>query len=238
MSKYNKEFKLNEDKTKICLENDQWLDLGTRNPYKHLVTFLVLDFNKANETYTLLRSIREKVKFPNYEIVLLSNGGNQEHIVKLYAHNLIDKVIMYKENVGCGIATHDLFDNVRTEYAIYVQNDHMLLRDFTIEEFNQLVFNLNNGFTSIDLSGGAGHNDKFSERAYIVKTDTFKNLTIKAYGGPGPYETWLWSEAGTSYSYWSEGLNIHHNWPVLFGNTGFRTIREDSNGIIIERYYL
>ena len=133
---------------------------------------------------------------------------------------------------------HALFDNASAQYSICVQNDHRMCRDFTIGELQALISSLQS-HTFVDLSGGAGHNDKYSERANIVNTEVFKNLPIKAYGGPGPLEfNCLWSEAGTSYSCWSEGLLINHNWPRLFDNLGVRTVRSPAPGIEIERYYL
>lgn len=234
MSNYDTSFELNEDKTKIKTEG-KWMSLGTINPRKLQLSFLVLDFNKQKETTALLYSIKQNIKIENYEIILYSNGGNQEYIYDLYKNNLIDKLILSKLNYGCGIATHELFDNAKAEYCMYIQNDHILYRSFEQQELDDLKSILNNGYTSVDLSGGAGHNDKFSERAYIIKTNEYKQLPIKGYGGPGPYEhEYFWSEAGTSYSFWDKGLKVYHNWPMLFGNTGYRSIREDLNGNIVE----
>jgi hypothetical protein len=235
MSKYNTSFELNSDKTEIKTEG-KWMSLGSRNPKNLQLSILVLDFNKLPETTNLLKSIKQNMKISNYEVVFFSNGGNQEYVYNLYKEGFIDKLILNNCNDGCGIATHELFKNAKADYCMYVQNDQLLFREFTQNELDELKKLINNEYTSVDLSGGAGHNDKFSERAYIIKTDTFNNLPIKGYGGPGPYEhDYFWSEAGTSYSFWSQNLKIFHNWPILFANYGFRTIREDLSGNIIER---
>lgn len=235
--KYNTFYKWNEDRTKIFVEN-QWLDVGTPNPFNLKVSFLVLDFNKPQETLNLLSSIRSGVQFKDYEIVLLSNGGQQDYAYYFYKQGLVDRLFLYKDNLGCGIATHDLFNAAKAPYSIYVQNDHVLSREFTEEELQKMIQDLNTEYDLIDLSGGAGHNDKYSERAHIIKTDLYKSLPIKGFGGPGPYENWLWSEAGASYSFWNFNHKICHNWPMLFGNTGYRTVREVKKGITVERYYI
>lgn len=238
MSKYDKVFEFNEDKTKIKTEG-KWMSLGSRNPKNLELSILVLDFNKQPETTNLLRSIKQNMRIENYEVVFFSNGGDQEYVYNLYKEKLIDKLILNATNDGCGIATHELFSNAKAEYCMYIQNDHVLYREFGREEFDKLKEVINNGYVSVDLSGGAGHNDKFSERAYIIKTETFNNLPIKGYGGPGPYEyDYFWSEAGTSYSFWSQGLEVFHNWPMLFGNTGYRTVRENLQGEIREIQYI
>lgn len=233
---YSKEFELSNDYKRIKTEG-KWRTLGSKNPYNIKVSFLVLDFNRAQETRNLLVSLRGKIKFKDYEIVLLSNGGDQSYLGEFYSSNLVDRLLIYNKNVGCGVATHDLFDSAKGEYSIYVQNDHSLERDFTQEELDKMISALNSDYQLIDLSGGAGHNDKYSERAHIIKTKTYQELPIKGFGGPGPFEEYFWSEAGASYSFWHLNYKIHHEWPLLFGNTGFRTVREDSEGIIIERYY-
>lgn len=234
MSKYSKDFKLSEDGKKIFYEN-KWSELGNKNPRDIELSFLILGFNRDEETYALLQSISEKCLLKNYEVVMLSNGGFQENTFNFYKAGYIDRLILNKQNDGCGISTHELFDIAKAKYSIYVQIDHILNRNFSDEEFSRMKMCLDNGYDSIDLSGGAGHNDKFSERAFIIKTETYKNLPIKAYGGPGPFEEdFFWSEGAASISFWEKNLAIHHSWPILFGNTGYRTVRENKNGEIKE----
>lgn len=234
--KYDTSYSLNEQKNEILIEG-VWRKLGSTNPKNLKVSFLILDYNKPQETVQCINSIITKTRFLDYEIVLFSNGGDQRHVHFLYSKGLIDRLILNKENVGCGIATHELFKASRAPYSIYVQNDHILSRDFLNNELEELIYYLDS-YSVIDLSGGAGHNDKYSERAHIIKTKTYLDFPIKGYGGPGPYEEWLWSEAGASYSIWNFNHKIKHDWPILFGNTGFRTVREARDGIILERYYV
>lgn len=232
---YDKIYELDETRKRIFIEG-KWLDLGTTNPFEYVVSFLVLDFNKAQETFQCLESIRRLTQFKNYEIVLLSNGGEQENIFQFYKSGLIDRLFLYKRNYGCGIGTHDLYNISKAEYSIYVQNDQYMRRQFSSEELQAMINNLNEEYKCIDLSGGAGHSDKFSERAHIMNTEFYKQLHLKGYGGPGPFEhEWLWSEGGTSYSFWDKDYKIHHEWPCLFANNGWRTIREDKIGKISEQ---
>jgi hypothetical protein len=95
MSKYDKVFELNEDKTKIKTEG-KWMNLGSRNPKNLELSILVLDFNKQPETTNLLRSIKQNMRIENYEVVFFSNGEasadkNYEHLLKI-THGLPNKV--------------------------------------------------------------------------------------------------------------------------------------------------
>lgn len=214
-------------------------ETGSRNPHNLMFSFLVLDFNKEEETLICLKSIRERYKgsYP-YEIVLYSNGGNQDYIWNYYKAGLADRVVLNNKNTGTGVATHELYDYARAPYSFYIQNDQYLGVELTDKVLEELV-RLLGSYDLIDLSGGAGHDDKYSERASICKTETYKNLSIKGYGGPGPFEKdWIWSEAGASYSFWNNNLTILHNYPILFGNLGYRSVREDSSGKINEIKYL
>jgi GT2 family glycosyltransferase len=203
---------------------------GNRNLFNYKVSFLIMDFNKPVETKICINSIRQNTKFNEYEIVLLSNGGSQNYIIDLYNNNLIDRLILNKKNYGCGYGTNTLYNNSDTKYCIYVQNDQYMSREFLLEEFNQLTESLKN-YSCIDLSGGAGHNDKFSERAHIVNRDIILKNPRLAYGGPGPFEHKLmWSEESTQNYFKNNSLKINHNWPMLFGNNGRYTVREDENG--------
>ena len=88
----------------------------------------------------------------------------------------------------------------------------------------------------IDLSGGAGHADKFSERAHIMPTEIFKSNKDKGYGGPGPFEhDFCWSEEMTRFHLYENNYSVHHNWKMLFGNNGRYTVREDLGGNITRK---
>ena len=235
MKPYDKTYQLDETGKRIFIEG-KWLYLGSPNPFEYTVSFLVLDFNKPQETEKCLSSIRALTKFKSYEIVLLSNGGFQDYPVGYYRLGLIDRLFLYRRNHGCGVGTHDLYQASKGEFSIYVQNDQFMCREFKPEELEAMIDCLNNGAACIDLSGGAGHNDKFSERAHIMRTSFYNQLHLKGYGGPGPFEhDWLWSEAGTSYSFWDKDYQIMHTWPMLFANNGWRTIREDKVGNVSEQ---
>ncbi len=211
-------------------------DRGNRNPFKYEVSFLILDFNKPQETESILASIKHHTKFSNYEIVVLSNGGTQDYIMNFYNLGIIDKLILSKKNYGCGIGTHILFDHADSEYAIYAQNDQYMCRDFHIEELNEMKKLLQTNVKYIDLSGGAGHTDKFSERAHIMPVEIFKDNKDKGYGGPGPFEhDFCWSEEMTRFHLYEKKYDTNHNWKMLFGNNGRYTVREDAEGNIVRK---
>lgn len=90
------EAEISLDKTGIRLEG-KWTPCGSNNPYEYDVSFLILDFNKENESTQLVESIRKHVKFDKYEVIFLSNGGRQDYAVNLYQEGLIDKLILYKK---------------------------------------------------------------------------------------------------------------------------------------------
>ena len=210
--------------------------LGNRNLFNYRVSFLVLDYNKPKETSTCLDSIRKNTQFDNYEIVFLSNGGKQDYVVNLYNEGVIDRLILNKRNYGCGAGTNALYNYCDTDFMIYVQNDQYLHRQFTLLELEALVNKLQEGYATIDLSGGAGHRDKFSERAYFSKPSVINSNPEKGYGGPGPFETnTMWSEEMTGLYLEKMGMKIFHDWPMLFGNIGRFTVREDKDGKVTRR---
>jgi hypothetical protein len=92
------------------------------------------------------------------------------------------------------------------------------------------------GYKSIDLSGGAGHNDKYSERAQFINKQTILENPTPAYGGPGPFEHKIfWSEESTQNHFKKNNYKIHHSWPTLFCNNGRYSVREDEHGNVERR---
>lgn len=208
---------------------------GKRNMFEYEISFLILDFNKPEETKKCLASIKHFVKFNNYQIVLFSNGGSQDYVIDLYKDKQIDKLILSQKNYGCGAGTHFVFNNADAEVSMYVQNDQYMCRDFYIEELNEMKKTLETNIKCIDLSGGAGHSDKFSERAHIINTDLFNKNPEKGYGGPGPFEKVCWSEEMTRIYLDENDYKVHHNWRMLFANNGRYSVREDKEGKVIRK---
>jgi hypothetical protein len=215
---------MNVDKSHL-----EGISRGKRNLFDYEVSFLILDYNKPEETKALLGSIFKYTQFDNYQIVLFSNGGQQDYVIDLYEKGYIDKLILSKKNYGCGGGTHAIFDNADAPFALYVQNDQYMCRDFHFEELKQMKESLRENIC-IDLSGGAGHSDKYSERAHIVDVERFKGNPDKGYGGPGPFDKICWSEEMTQLFFAEGGDTVDHGWPMLFGNNGRYSVREDLDG--------
>lgn len=207
------------------------IPLGSRNLFNYRATFLVLDFNKPKETELCLSSIRARVSFKDYEIVLVSNGGKQNYIIDFYDRGLIDRLVLNKKNYGCGAGTNALYNYCDTELCFYIQNDQYMERDLSELEFRALAKELENGYHCIDLSGGAGHADKFSERALLTKASVLNANPKKGYGGPGPFEkNTFWSEESTQIYFKESNLKVWQGWPRLFANNGRFTVRETEDG--------
>jgi len=212
------------------------IDYGSRNLFNYKLTFLVMDYNKPSETEICLASIRQNTKFKEYEIVLLSNGGYQDYIINFYQNGLVDRLILNSKNYGCGHGTNTLFNFCDTDYCMYIQNDQYMCREFTEEELNSMIAACNSDYKSIDLSGGAGHDDRYSERAHFIHKNTILENPKLAYGGPGPFEHKIfWSEESTQNYFRENNYKICHNWPLLFCNNGRYSVREDENGNVEKR---
>ncbi len=211
--------------------------LGNRNIYNRKVSFLVLDFNKPDETHLCLSSIRSKAKIENYEIVLLSNGGKQDYVLEFYKSNLIDRLVLSKKNHGCGAGTNALFNLCDTEYCFYVQNDQYLTRDLSEKELDALIHQIETkGYQSVDVSGGAGHVGKYSERAHFIKAKTINDNPRKGFGGPGPFEkNMFWSEEAAQIYFKENDFKIFNGWPLLFANNGKFTVRETEDGEVFRQ---
>lgn len=204
--------------------------------YKDVVSILVLDYNKPIETRMCLESIKKYCKF-NYEVILYSNGGEQDYVLTLYNEGLIDKCIFSSKNVGCGLATVELFKSSMTQYSIYLQNDQAFFRDVSQKYIDDLIkvleesrpneFNQVTG--SISLAGAQCGPFIYSERAHIIKTD-FYNTIPKTIGGPGPLNDVQYSEEAVQNYY--KNLNYLHAAvaPCVVDN-GKYSIRELAGGI-------
>lgn len=198
---------------------------------KPKVSYLVLDYNRPVESALCLNSIKENTKFP-YELIYLSNGGTQDYVWKFYQDGLIDKVIFNKENSGLGFGTTDLFDACKTKWALYVQNDQFLGREYTEEELDKQIAKIEGSDTTIASIGLAGDPCKgeYSERAHLINTDFYNAIPNKPNGGAGPYHHIEWNEGFMQKYYEFEGYE-HYIWPeLLFGDNGAWSHRVNPDG--------
>jgi hypothetical protein len=202
------------------------------------VSFLVLDYNKPEETLICLESIKKRANIDK-EVVLLSNGGNQDHVLQYYKNGLIDRLILNRENSGCGNGTVQLFESCQTEYAFYVQNDQFLgyplvqsLIDNFIDvlEFDPTIF-------CIDVAGQqAGHN-VYSERAHFIKVSRYLKVDKGIpgqLGGPGPFNFNRYTEQYVQEHCKINNLSVVHTTPLFFDN-GKWSIREIGDGVYKHR---
>lgn len=202
------------------------------------VSFLVLDYNKPEETLTCLRSIKEYADVDK-EVVLLSNGGNQDHAMRYYKEGLIDRLILNRENSGCGNGTVQLFESCQTEYAFYVQNDQFLSYSFgqslvdkfiDILDFDPTIF-------CIDVAGQQAGQNVYSERAHFIKVSRYLKVDKGIpgqLGGPGPFNFNKYTEQYVQEHCKINNLSIIHAVP-LFSDNGKWSIREIGDGIYKHR---
>lgn len=153
------------------------------------ITFLVLDYNRPQTLFQCLKSIRERVRFENYEIITLINGGNVEPAYEMFKHGLTDKLLLSSKNEGSSLGTLRLVNNCSTDHFIYFQSDNFFLRDFTLEELNCYKKILENPeFGAIDFTGMINFGiNQFSERAFMMNTNFYLSNDTHSGYGTGPF---------------------------------------------------
>ncbi len=201
-----------------------------------LISYLVLDYNKPAETRNALLSIRKFARH-NHQIILLSNGGEQNYIFDLYKEGLIDKLIVNKINNGLGYGTEDLFRFCDTEWAIYFQNDQELAVPINDENIDYIIKSIKNSLNgqkigAIGLAGEPCGPNTYSERAHFINV-RFYNSIPKTHGGCGPFNHLKYNEQAVQ-EYFKENnyLFLAAN-PPLVRDCGFYTIRELPDGAIV-----
>jgi hypothetical protein len=200
-----------------------------------MISYLVLDYNRPVESELCLRSLLRYSRF-DYEIVYLSNGGDQDYVIDYYKQGLIDKLILRKENSGCGLGTRELFNNFNLayDYVIYVQCDQFLCREFTRKEIQEHIENLNSGeFFYVDLAGNQGHGN-YSERAHLINKHKY-NLIPNTIGGPGPFADKLWTEESVQRYIKNNNLKFYSS-KLLFMDNGKVSRREYPCGGILTQH--
>jgi hypothetical protein len=179
-------------------------------------SFLVLDYNRPDESLTCLESIRRNVKFDNYEIVFFSNGGEQGYPYEFYKEGLIDRCILNSSNEGTGFGTMKLIQSCATDFFMSIQCDNYLNREFHQEELDSMIKMLKetNAFC-LDLSYADLKNNNFSERCYVMETDFYNANPNQVGGGPGPYIDLPWTEESTQD--WIKGWTAEQDGQKIHG---------------------
>lgn len=194
------------------------------------ISYLVLDYMRPKESQLCLSSLKENTKF-ECPIIYLSNGGQQDYVWDFYKQGVIDQLILNKENSGLGFGTTDLFNICKSEYAIYVQNDQFLGREYTEEELDKQIQLIKTGISTVSISlAGDQCQGKFSERAFLINTQGYNSIPNKPNGGAGPYHHIEWNE-GFIQKYYQANYLQHYIWPEpLFGNNGAYAFRQNPDG--------
>lgn len=199
------------------------------------VSYLVLDFMRPNESKICLESIKKHSRFP-YQVIYLSNGGEQGYVLDFYKDNLIDELILNKSNNGLGYGTTDLFRFCDTEKAIYLQSDQYLRRTFAGDEIEFLDSFLNTTknnkiIKSISLAGDTCQG-KYSERAHYIDVNFYNSILDKPNGGAGPYHDKPWNE-GYIQKYYENNKFSHMIYEMpLFIDNGCYATRQNPDGSI------
>lgn len=191
-----------------------------------IISIVILDFNRPKEAELLINSIKAHCQF-EYELVYVSNGGEQDYVKFFYDKGVIDILVLCKKNGGTGLGTKQGFKAANGKYVIYLQVDQWIKQPISQELINRIIFDLNINPTCLyhDLAGDQGHGN-FSERALFI--DREKYLAIpdlkEGIGGPGPLADHLWSEEAVQNYMKRENLTFLT--ANLVGDNGKISIRD------------
>ena len=198
------------------------------NCYDHLkkeISFLIVDYNRPQESQLLLESIQKHIKFDNYEVIFFSNGGMQDYVIDFYKRGLINRLILNKKNDGIGLAQPRLIEFCQTDYFINAQCDRFIARDFGLEELNAMkkAFEVNKKLAAIDFTFNQG----FSENAYMMATNFACQVPNHKGGGPGPFYFLGEGSETTTYEWIVKNELEVQSWPyLLFKDSGMYAIQE------------
>lgn len=200
------------------------------------ISILVLDFNRPEEGRNLLLSLQKFAKHDK-EIVYLCNGGESDYAYKFYQEGLIDTLIIKKHGDGGGFGQTDLWRYCKTEYAFFVQVDHVLQREINEKTIEYFINLLNQGFKCIDLNGDQSGKGAWTDRAHFMKTEFFNSLGPFPNFGPG-LDNGKWNEQHLQEKFRDNNYRIAHITPIFFGDTGKYSERQagkNGEGILIHR---
>jgi hypothetical protein len=198
-----------------------------RRPVTIMVSFLVLDYYRPEESEVCLASIRKNC-LAEHQIYYFNNGANDYYPYDLFKRGLCDNIIARKINNGGGYATEELFKICDTQYAIYVQCDQWLSKIITEDDIRHFTSLLNSGYSCVDLAGGQCGNNVYSERAHFIDVDFYNSIPNKPHGGPGPFGHLEHNEGYIQRFFYENDLSVHHNY--YFGNNGKKSIRQHECG--------
>lgn len=196
------------------------------------LSVLVLDYRKPEETLACLQSLRTHLKVPA-KVVLLDNGGVSDYAWQYYKDGLCDVLLSKRKGQGGGAGQTDLFRWCDTEFALFVQQDQILLRDIdslVFAEFTRLLL----AYQCIDLNGDQSRRGVWTDRAHLIRTSFFNSLAPFPNGGPGN-DAAPWNEAYLQRVFTERGFRIAHVDPVFFRDNGKWSVREAGDGLYKHR---
>jgi len=202
-----------------------------------LLSILILDFLKKREAEILIQSLQDNLKF-KAKIIYLSNSPNCDYAKKFLNEGKIDTLIVNKTNVGCGVATRQLFRASMSPFSIYCQVDQYLSRPFEEVRFNSLANQLSYpNLFYIDLAANQG-NGLFSERSFMIQTHKYLSIPDinMVTGSPGPYSDQKWGEKHVQDYMKEKNLFFYTTKPLYFSNNGKSSIRSYLCGGITLHY--
>lgn len=198
-----------------------------------IVSFLVLDFKREQESRLCLTSIRKHAKIP-YQIIYLDNGSNEEYPWALWKEGLIDVLISKKTGRGGGQGQDDLFRYCDTRYAFFVQEDQILIHDITPDILSKFIHELQNGAKCIDLNNDQSASGRWTDRAHFIDVEFFNSLRPLPCGGPGQ-DAIKWNEQYLQERFDEIGNPIVHVKPLFFADNGKWSVREAGDGLYKHR---
>jgi len=192
---------------------------------KSYYNILILDYNRPKESELCLNSIKKYAKF-NHRIVYLSNGGEQDYAINYYKNGLIDKLILRKDNGGCGLGTRELFNDfdLSSDFVFYVQCDQFMIREVTEKEVEYYISKIKDNILYIDLASNQGHG-RYSERAHFINKHIYNKIP-NTIGGPGPYANEKWTEASLQDYMQQNNLIFLSTNPPVFADNGKVSYRQ------------
>ncbi len=201
---------------------------------KEQLAFLVLDFNRPQESRTLLESIKRHVKFP-HKVLFYSNGGDQSYISEFYECGLIDILVASRKNEGSSIGTIRLAELCPCKYFINLQCDNYLVRDLDEVEFSQMKKALTNGNGAIDFAFVG--KQVFSERAFMADIEFYLNNEFLTHSGTGPFQNSALDNSEQAFTKWLKKNNkqIAHWVNRLIADNGKYAVIEVNNGLMRRR---
>lgn len=101
------------------------------NNVTHQLAVLILQYNSAELTIQLLKSIEqfESANLDQYRFIVMDNGSQNPHRTEIEANFPWTRFIAYNENLGFGRAHNRVMGEIDEEWVLLLNNDCILLND-------------------------------------------------------------------------------------------------------------